>query len=109
MAWNIGEGNAVISPALNGTLDKTPPTGARVGGECRVAPLGVPVVPLVRMMIAERLVALGAGAVLLRAISSARVSSVLPDGSVLSGLDPSARNLPSAVSANATASVNSSS
>lgn len=56
----------------------------------------------------ERLVALGAGALLLRAISSARVSSVLPEGVFVSGLLPSARSLPGA-SANLTASVYSSS
>ena len=106
MAWNIGDGSAVISPALNGTLDRMPPTGASVGGVCRVAPFGVPVVPLVRMIIAERLVALGAGSVLLRAINSARVSSVLPEGS---SPGTNARNLPSAGSASVTASVYSSS
>ena len=108
-AWNIGEGSAVTSPALNGTDESTPPRGARLGGVCRVAPLGVPVVPLVRMMIDERLVARGAAAVLLRAINSASVSSVLPEGPSASGLDPSARSRPSDGSAAFTASVYSSS
>ena len=72
-----------------------PPTGASVGGVLRFAPFGVPVVPLVRMMIDACLLALGAGDLLLRAISSASVSSVLPDGSSASGLVPSARSLPS--------------
>ena len=76
-----------------------PPTGARVGGVLRFAPFGVPVVPLVRMMIDACLVALGAGDLLLRAIRSASVSSVLPDGSSASGLTPSARSLPSGGSA----------
>ena len=60
-AWNIGAGSDVTSPALNGTWDSTPPIGASDGGVLRLAPLGVPVVPLVRMMIDECLVALGAG------------------------------------------------
>nr|CRL80078.1 hypothetical protein CPGR_03274 [Mycolicibacter nonchromogenicus] len=76
-----------------------PPIGASVGGVLRLAPLGVPVVPEVRMMIEACLVTFGAGALLLRAISCARVSSVLPDGSSVSGLTPRARNLPSAGSA----------
>ena len=86
-----------------------PPTGARVGGVLRFAPFGVPVVPLVRMMIEACLAALGAGSLLLRSISSASVSSVLPDGSSLSGLTPSARSLPSSGSALLTAFVYSSS
>ena len=85
-AWNIGAGSEVISLALNGTCDSTPPIGASDGGVLRLAPLGVPVVPLVRMMIDECLVTLGACSELLRAIRSAMVSSVLPDGSSLSGL-----------------------
>ena len=94
---------------MNGTLESTPPIGASVGGVCRVAPFGVPVVPLVRMTIDDRFVAFGAGAVLLRAMSSASVSSVLPDGSSLSGLVPSARSLPSGGSESLTAAVYSSS
>ena len=66
-------------------------------------------VPLVRMMIDERFVALGAGSALLRTISSASVSSVLPDGASASGLLPSARNLPDGASASFTASLYSSS
>jgi hypothetical protein len=61
------------------------------------------VVPLVRMMIDECLPALGAGDLLLAAIRSASVSSVLPDGSSLSGFSPSARSLPSGGSALLTA------
>jgi hypothetical protein len=61
------------------------------------------------MMIDACLLAFGAGALLLRAISSASVSSVLPDGSFSSGLTPSARSLPSDGSALLTASVYSSS
>lgn len=75
----------------------------------RLAPLGVPVVPLVKMMIEACLSALGAGSELLRSISSASVSSVLPDGSSASGLLPSARSLPSGGSALLTALVYSSS
>ncbi|CNI17500.1 Uncharacterised protein [Mycobacterium tuberculosis] len=86
-----------------------PPTGASVGGVLRFAPFGVPVVPLVRMMIDACLVALGAGDLLLRAIRSARVSSSLPEGSSESGLVPSARSLPSSGSALLTALVYSSS
>ena len=93
-AWNIGAGSDVTSPALNGTWDSTPPIGASDGGVLRLAPLGVPVVPLVRMMIDECLVAFGACSELLRAIRSSIVSSVLPDGSSLSGLLASARSLP---------------
>ena len=52
-AWNIGAGSDVTSPPLNGTCDRTPPIGASDGGLLRFAPLGVPVVPLVRMMILE--------------------------------------------------------
>ena len=37
--------------------------GANVGGVLRFAPFGVPVVPLVRMMIEECLLALGGGAI----------------------------------------------
>ena len=98
-AWNIGAGSDVTSPDLNGTCESTPPIGASVGGVLRLAPLGVPVVPLVRMMIDECFVALGAGLPLLRATRSSSVSSVLPDGSSLSGLVPSARSLPSGGSA----------
>ena len=98
-AWNIGAGSEVTSPALNGTCASTPPIGASDNGILRLAPLGVPVVPLVRMMIDEFLVTLGAGSWLLRPIRSARVSSVLPDGSSLSGLTPRARSLPSGGSA----------
>ena len=99
----------MTSPALNGTAESTPPIGARVGGACRVAPFGVPVVPLVRMMIEDFLVALGAASLLLRSINSASVSSVLLDGSGLSGLVPSARIAPSAGLAIFTASEYSSS
>src|SRR5262249_52965773 len=99
----IGAGSDVTWPALNGTWDRMPPIGARVGGVLRLAPLGVPVVPLVRMMIEAFLVVFGAGALLLRAISSGRGSSVLPDGSSESGLVPNARSLPSSGSALLTA------
>lgn len=71
---------------MNGTCDKMPPIGASVGGVLRFAPFGVPVVPLVKMMIDARRLAFGAGAVLLCAISSANVSSELPDGLSSSGL-----------------------
>ena len=108
-AWNIGAGSEVTSLALNGTADSTPPIGASDGGALRLAPLGVPVVPLVKMMIDECLLALGGGALPVRAIRSSRVSSV-PDGSSgLSGLTPSARSLPSSGSAACTALVYSSS
>ena len=60
-AWNIGAGSDVTSLALNGTWDSTPPIGASDGGVLLLAPLGVPVVPLVRMMIDECFAALGAG------------------------------------------------
>src|SRR6478735_7244958 len=102
-AWNIGAGSDVTSPDLNGTCDSTPPMGASVGGVLLLAPLGVPVVPLVKMMIDECLVVLGAGLPELRAMRSSNVSSVLPDGSSLSGLRPSARSLPNSGSAAATA------
>ncbi len=65
-AWNIGAGSDVTSLALNGTCDSTPPIGASDGGVLRLAPLGVPVVPLVRMMIELCLVTFGAGLLLLR-------------------------------------------
>ena len=77
-AWNIGAGSEVTSPALNGTCDRMPPIGASDGGVLRFAPFGVPVVPLVRMMIDECLLALGAGDLLLAATRSANVSSSLP-------------------------------
>ena len=80
-AWNIGAGSEVTSLALNGTCDRMPPIGASVGGVLRLAPFGVPVVPLVRMMIDECLLALGAGDLLLAATRSASVSSVLPESS----------------------------
>ena len=108
-AWNIGAGSDVTSLALNGTCESTPPIGASDGGVLRLAPFGVPVVPLVRMMIDECFVTFGAGLLLLRSMSSASVSSVLPDGSSLSGLVPSARSLPCGGSACETALVYSSS
>jgi Protein of unknown function (DUF664) len=49
------------SLGLNGTCDKMPPDGRGDGGVLRFAPLGVPVVPLVKMMIDECLLALGTG------------------------------------------------
>src|ERR1700710_1136875 len=104
-AWNIGAGNDVTSPERNGTCDNTPPMGANDGGELRLAPLGVPVVPLVRMMILECLVDFGGGSDLLRATRSASVSSVLSDGSSLSGFVGSARSRPSGGSAADTALV----
>src|SRR6202012_4856446 len=107
-AWNIGAGSEVTSLALNGTCDKIPPIGANVGGVLRLAPFGVPVVPLVRMMIDECLLALGAGDVLFAATRLASVSSLLPDSSP-SGLVSSARSLPSGGSALLTSSVYSSS
>jgi hypothetical protein len=85
-----------------------PPIGASDGGVPRLAPLGAPVVPLVKMMIDECFVTLGAGLPLLRATKSSSVSSVLGESS-LSGLVPSARNLPNGVSALETASKYSSS
>src|ERR1700761_1846455 len=93
-AWNIGAGSEVTSLALNGTCDKMPPIGANVGGVLRLAPFGVPVVPLVKMMIDECLLAFGAGALLLAATRLANVSSALPESSP-SGVVPSARSLPS--------------
>ncbi len=60
-AWNIGAGKDVISPYLNGTWDRMPPIGASDGGVLLLAPLGVPVVPLVKMMIEECFVDLGRG------------------------------------------------
>ena len=117
-AWNIGAGSDVSSPDLNGTCDSTPPIGASDGGLLRLAPLGVPVVPLVRMMILECAVAFGGGSDLLLAIRSASVSSLLSasssseaesDASTLSGLVGSARSLPSSGSAAAHALVYSSS
>ena len=56
-------------------------------------------VPLVKMMIDECRVAFGAGLPELRATRSSSVSSVLPDGSSLSGFLPSARSLPNSGSA----------
>jgi hypothetical protein len=97
-AWNIGAGSDVTSPALNGTCERMPPIGARDGGVLRLAPLGVPVVPLVRMMIDECFVTFGAGLPLLRATRSSSVSSVLGESS-LSGFVPNARSLPSGGSA----------
>src|SRR6202012_2422091 len=80
-AWNIGAGSEVTWLALNGTCDRIPPIGANDGGGLRFAPFGVPVVPLVRMMIDECLLALGGGDLLCAAIRSANVSSVLPESS----------------------------
>ena len=79
-AWNIGAGSEVTSSALNGTCDKMPPIGANVGGVLRLAPFGVPVVPLVKMMIDECLPAFGAGALLLGGDQVwPSVSSALPE------------------------------
>jgi hypothetical protein len=61
------------------------------------------------MMIDECFVAFGAGLLLLRAIRSSSVSSVLPDGPSLSGFSPRARSLPSGGSDFATAAQYSSS
>ena len=107
-AWNIGAGSEVTSFALNGTCDRMPPIGANVGGVLRLAPFGVPVVPLVRMMIDECLLAFGAGDLLLAATRSASVSSSLPESSP-SGLVSRARSLPSGTSASLTSLVYSSS
>ena len=86
-AWNIGAGSEVTSLALNGTCDRIPPIGANVGGVLRFAPFGVPVVPLVRMMIDECLLALGAGDLLCcgdqvgqRLVGAARVVAVRGEG-----------------------------
>jgi hypothetical protein len=58
---------------LNGTWESTPPIGASDGGVLRLAPLGVPVVPLVRMIFAaagdqigQRFVGAARGLVLIR-------------------------------------------
>ena len=39
-AWNIGAGSDVTSLALNGTCDRIPPIGAKVGGGCGSRPSG---------------------------------------------------------------------
>ena len=48
-AWNIGAEIWATSPERNGTLLRGPPTGESENGTSRPAPLGVPVVPLVRI------------------------------------------------------------
>ena len=46
-AWNIGAAMYAGSPARNGTIESTAPSGASELGCSRGAPFGVPVVPLV--------------------------------------------------------------
>ena len=58
-AWNIGTHSSVVSRARNGTLLSRPPTSderLRLG---RGAPFGVPVVPLVRIVMRGRSSGLG--------------------------------------------------
>ena len=50
-AWNIGTHSSVTSCARNGTLLSSPPISDSERGSERGAPFGVPVVPLVRIVI----------------------------------------------------------
>ncbi|SKT61858.1 Uncharacterised protein [Mycobacteroides abscessus subsp. abscessus] len=85
----------MTSPERNGTCENMPPTGARVSASLRGAPLGVPVVPLVRITNDEYFEGRGAGEVLLRLITDAMVSSVEACWSGLSGLVGNAMIRPS--------------
>ena len=50
-AWNAGTHISVTSPARNGTLLSRPPSRPSDRGSERGAPFGLPVVPLVRIVI----------------------------------------------------------
>ena len=52
--WNSGAAMWVVWRALSGIFDKSDTAGSSDWGEPRDAPLGVPVVPLVRMMARPR-------------------------------------------------------
>ena len=58
-AWNIGTHSSVTSRARNGTLLRSPPNRASERGSERGAPFGVPVVPLVRIVILGQVAGLG--------------------------------------------------
>ena len=47
--WNIGAAIIVVSRARNGIFENSAAAGSSVSGWLRLAPLGVPVVPDVRM------------------------------------------------------------
>ncbi len=47
--WNIGAAIIVVSRARNGIFENRAAAGSRLSGWLRLAPFGVPVVPLVRM------------------------------------------------------------
>ncbi|MBV8997980.1 MAG: AMP-binding protein, partial [Solirubrobacterales bacterium] len=74
-AWNIGTHSSVISCARNGTLLSRPPISDRERGSERGAPLGVPVVPLVRIVIFGHSSGLGGPLVSPPSIRASSVSS----------------------------------
>ena len=74
-AWNIGTHSSVTSRERNGTLLSRPPISDSECGSARGAPLGVPVVPLVRIVIRGHESGLGGAAVSPASISASSVSS----------------------------------
>ena len=76
-AWNIGTHSSVVSRERNGTLPSTPPMIDSDFGSLRGAPLGVPVVPLVRITILGPRPGLGGGLGELDRIRLSSVSSAL--------------------------------
>ena len=77
-AWNIGTHSSVTSRARNGTLLSRPPISDSERGSERGAPFGVPVVPLVRIVIRGDSAGFGGG---LRSAPSISASSVSSPGS----------------------------
>src|SRR5947209_5667154 len=86
-AWNIGTHSSVTSRARNGTLLSRPPISDNERGSERGAPFGVPVVPLVRIVIFGHSAGLGGSVVSPPSISASSVSS---QGSRLQGGEPAA-------------------
>ena len=74
-AWNIGTHSSVTSRARNGTLLSRPPISDSERGSERGAPLGVPVVPLVRIVIRGHASGLGGARRSPPSISASSVSS----------------------------------
>ena len=88
-AWNIGTHSSVTSRALNGTLLSSPPISDSERGSDRGAPLGVPVVPLVRIVIRGHSAGFGGA---LRSAPSISASSVSSPG-CRPGAEPPARRI----------------
>ena len=81
-AWNIGTHSSVVSSARNGTLLNRPPSKDSDLGSLRGAPLGVPVVPLVRIVTRGGSPGFGGASVDAPAISASIESSGASSSSV---------------------------